>query len=66
MDRMMRDIKDLKGKKDATEIGIVTSIKPFAFSINDVEYSSKDFTIYLPAVDRIKQTDEIKVETQDD
>lgn len=63
---MMRDIKDLKGKKDATEIGIVTSIKPFVFSINDVEYSSKDFTIYLPAVDRIKQTEEIKVETQDD
>ena len=66
MDGMMRDIKDLKGKKDATEIGIVTSINPFAFSINDVEYSSKDFTIYLPAVDRIKQTEEIKVETPDD
>ena len=65
MERIVRDVKDLKGKKDASEIGIVTSIKPFAFTINGVEYSSENFVIYLPAVDRIKQWEEILVETQD-
>lgn len=65
MEKLVRDVKDLKGKKDASEIGIVTKLKPFAFTINGVEYSSENFTIYLPAVDRIKQCEEIKVETQD-
>lgn len=65
MESLVRDIKDLKGKKDASEIGIVTKLKPFAFTINGVEYSSENFAIYLPAVDRIKQEEEIKVETQD-
>lgn len=65
MESIVRDIKDIKGRKDASEIGIVTSIKPFAFTINGVEYSSENFVIYLPAVDRIKQWEEIRVETQD-
>lgn len=65
MEKLIRDIKDLGDKKDATEIGIVTSIKPFAFTINGVEYSSENFVIYLPAVDRIKQEEKINVETQD-
>lgn len=65
MESIVRDVKDLKGRKDASEIGIVTSIKPFAFTINGVEYSSENFVIYLPAADRIKQWEEILVETQD-
>lgn len=65
MEKLIRDVKDLKGRKDASEIGIVTSLKPFAFTINGVEYSSENFVIYLPAVDRIKQFEDIKVETQD-
>lgn len=65
MEKLVRDIKDLKGRKDASEIGIVTKLKPFAFTINGVEYSSENFVIYLPAVDRIKQFEDIKVETQD-
>lgn len=65
MEKLVRDVKDLKGRKDASEIGIVTSIKPFAFTINGVEYSSENFVIYLPAVDRIRQFEDIKVETQD-
>lgn len=65
MEKLTRDIKELKGKKDATEIGIVTSVKPFKFTINGQEYSSENFTVYLPAVDRIKQYEIIKVETDD-
>ena len=65
MEKLVRDVKDLKGMKDASEIGIVSKLKPFAFTINGGEYSSENFVIYLPAVDRIKQFEEIKVETQD-
>lgn len=65
MENLVRDIKDLKGRKDASEIGVVTALNPFAFSINGVEYSSKDFAMYLPAADRIKQFEDIKVETKD-
>lgn len=65
MEKLVRDVKDLKGMKDASEIGIVTSVSPFAFTINGVEYSSENFTVYLPAVDRIKQEEKIDVETQD-
>lgn len=65
MENIVRSVKELEGKKDATEIGIVTKLKPFAFTINGQEYSSEHFTIYLPAVDRIKQFEKIDVETQD-
>lgn len=65
MERLVKDVKDLKGRKDATEIGVVTSLKPFSFTINGIEYSSENFAIYLPAVDRIKQLEEIEVETKD-
>ena len=59
MDALVRDVKDLKNQKDSSEIGIVTSIKPFAFTINGQEYSSENFVMYLPAIDRIKQWEEI-------
>lgn len=49
----------------SNEIGVVTSVSPFAFKINGIEYSAKDWTIYLPAVDRIKQWEDIDVETED-
>lgn len=65
MEKLVKSVKNLESKKDATEIGIVTKIKPFAFTINGQEYSSEHFTIYLPAVDRIKQFEKIDVETQD-
>ena len=64
MDSITRDIKDLKGRKESTEIGIVTAVEPyFKFKINGQEYSSEHFTVYLPAVDRIKQYEKIDVET---
>ena len=50
MDALVRDVKDLKNQKDSSEIGIVTSIKPFAFTINGQEYSSENFVMYLPAI----------------
>lgn len=59
MDALVRDVKDLKNQKDSSEIGIVTSIKPFSFTINGQEYSSENFVMYLPAIDRIKQWEEI-------
>ena len=63
MESFVRDVKELKNKKDASEIGIVTNLDPFSFSINGVEYSSEDFTMYLPAVDRIRHFEKIDVET---
>lgn len=64
MDRITRRIKDLEGRKESTEIGIVTAIDPhFEFKVNGQEYSSEHFTVYLPAVDRIRQFEKIDVET---
>ena len=64
MDRITRRIKDLEGRKESTEIGIVTAIDPhFKFKVNGQEYSSEHFTVYLPAVDRIKQYEAIEVQT---
>lgn len=65
MEKLVKSVKNLENKKDATEIGIVTKLKPFAFTINGQEYSSEHFTIYLPAVDRIKQFEKIDVKTED-
>lgn len=66
LDRLAKDLKDLKGKKDSTEVGIVTAIEPhFKFTINGKEYSSEFFTVYLPAVDRIRHFEKIDVETVD-
>lgn len=65
MEKLARDIKELKGRKDSSEIGVVTGLKPFSFEINGQEYSAKDFAVYLPAVDRIKQFEKIDVETDD-
>ena len=64
MDSITRDIKDLRNKKEATEIGIVTALEPhFKFKVNGQEYSSEHFTMYLPAVDRIRQFERIDVES---
>lgn len=64
MERIARSMKELENRKDSTEIGIVTAIDPhFKFTINGVEYSSEDFTVYLPAVDRIRHFEEIYAET---
>lgn len=66
LDALAKDMKDIKNRKDSTEIGIVTALKPhFKFTINGKEYSSEFFTVYLPAVDRIKQYEKIEVETVD-
>lgn len=65
MEELIRDFKKKGGRKPPTEIGVVTRLKPFAFTIGGQEYSSEDWTIYLPAVDRIKQYKDIEVETQD-
>lgn len=63
MDSLVRSVKDLKNKKDPSEIGIVTKLDPFTFEINGQEYSSENFTIYLPAMDRIKQHKNISTTT---
>ena len=64
MERIARNMKEIENKKDSSEIGIVTSLDPhFKFSINGQEYSSEYFTIYLPAVDRIRNFEKIDVET---
>ena len=64
MDSITKDIKDLKNKKESTEIGIVTALDPhFKFKINGQEYSSEHFAVYLPAVDRIRQFERVDVET---
>lgn len=65
MEELIRDFKKKGGRKPPTEIGVVTRLKPFAFTIGGQEYSSEDWTIYLPAVDRIKQYEKIDVETKD-
>lgn len=66
MENISKDIKDLKKKKDSSEIGLVTSIDPyFEFTINGQKYSSEFFTIYLPAVDRIRHFEKIEVQTRD-
>lgn len=65
MENITRTMKDYRGQKMSSEIGVVTSLKPFAFKINGIEYSARDWAIYLPAVDRIKQFEEIEVETDD-
>lgn len=66
MERMAKDLKTLKGKKDSAEVGVVTALDPhFKFTINGKEYSSEFFTVYLPAVDRIRHFEKIEVETVD-
>lgn len=66
MDQLAKDMKDIKNRKDSAEVGIVTAIEPhFKFTINGKEYSSEFFTIYLPAVDRIRHFEKIDVETVD-
>lgn len=67
---MNEDLKMLykgqqKEEKDSSEIGIVTSLSPFKFTINGVEYSEENFTIYVPTVNRIKQYEEILAVTPD-
>ena len=64
MDSLIKSVKDLKNKKDASEIGVVTNLDPFAFRINGQEYSSANFTIYLPAMDRIKKHKKISADTR--
>jgi len=64
MESMAKDLKKIKGRKESAEVGIVTAIEPhFKFTINGSEYSSEFFTIYLPAVDRIRHFEKIDVET---
>ena len=65
MERIARNMKELENRKDSSEIGIVTKLDPFSFTINGQEYSSEYFTIYLPAIDRIRQFEKIEVETVD-
>ena len=64
MESIARNMKEFENKKDSSEIGIVTGLDPhFTFTINGQEYSSEYFTIYLPAVDRIRHFEKIDVET---
>lgn len=67
MEDLMRMKKKQSIGRGSSEIGIVQAISPhFIFTINGEEYSSEFFTIYVPAVDRIKQEDEIKAITPDE
>lgn len=64
MESIARSMKEINNKKDSSEIGVVTGLEPhFKFTINGQEYSSEFFTVYLPAVDRIRQFEKIEVET---
>lgn len=46
------------------EIGKVIDLDPFAIEISGQSYNSKDFTIYVPAVDRIIQHNMINIANQ--
>lgn len=60
LDEVMLNLKREGQKKPASEIGKIISLTPhFVFSINGQKYSSEHFTVYVPAVDRIKQYEEI-------
>lgn len=60
LDEVMRKMKQIENQKSASEIGIIKQVKPhLIFTINGQEYSSEFFTVYVPAVDRIKQFEEI-------
>lgn len=49
-----------KKEKQSSEIGVLKSVSPhFVFTINGVEYSSENFTVYVPAIERIKQWEDI-------
>jgi hypothetical protein len=66
MEDISKTMKEFKNQKDSSEIGIVTGLDPyFTFTINGQEYSSEFFTVYLPAVDRIRHFERIDVETYD-
>lgn len=53
--------KEKDDKLPAVEVGKITSIEPFKIQINGQEYSSENFTIYVPRVDRIMQHQVIDV-----
>ena len=60
LDEVMRKMKQIENQKSSSEIGIIKQVKPhLIFTINGQEYSSEFFTVYVPAVDRIKQFEEI-------
>lgn len=60
LDEIMLDHKKNKNRKPSSELGVVKSITPFfVFEINGQEYSSEFYTVYVPAVNRIKQYEEI-------
>ena len=67
MEDLMRMKKKQSIGRGSSEIGVVKATSPhFVFTINGEEYSSEFFTVYVPAVDRIKQKDEIKAITPDE
>lgn len=60
LDEIMLDHKKNKNRKPSSELGVVKNITPFfVFEINGQEYSSEFYTVYVPAVNRIKQFEEI-------
>lgn len=65
MEDMVKEFKKRGGRKPYSEIGIVTNLEPFSFTIGGQEYSSDNWTIYVPAVDRIIQYGKIDVTTND-
>lgn len=65
LDELMQMKKKIDQAKPGTEIGVVRSINPLVFTINGQEYSSEDWDVYVPAVDRIKQEEDIGVTTPD-
>lgn len=66
MEDLMRMKKKQSIGRGSSEIGIVKATSPnFVFTINGEEYSSEFFTVYVPAVDRIKQEDIITATTPD-
>lgn len=67
LDELMEEHKKNKRRKPSTEIGRVIQTTPFfVLEINGQAYSSQNFTIYVPAIDRIKQWKPIKAVTPDE
>lgn len=66
---MLEDLMQMKKEHDrskpSSEIGILKGINPLVFTINGQTYSSEDWDVYVPAVDRIIQEENILATTPD-
>lgn len=63
LDELVINRKRVGQLKPAAEVGVILELSPyFVFEVNGQRYSSEFFTVYLPAIDRIKQHDVISTD----